>query len=384
MEYKNPQTQNEILEKPDEISIDFILSFRNHPELQTLDTKTIDTINKLCINNKKYKNNNDTAHNMILKNPKLQNKKDNIENKVNLILNKLSENNIENLLLEFINNIGQISSEEYNNVQKAFYMKIISEINFVKIYLKFFISINFIYNKVQNYNMELFISLIETKFYYDYTDNLVLSDDCKFIADMNTESYRINNQTIIKNLNIMNIFNNDIIEECKDILYKQTKYLSDIYYWFQFYNITNNDMEIINKILKGENIITRDRILLESLTKPTNKKEETINEVKKVEATKDVLLLEISNILDEYLLMGCIDDVVYFIEKKCTDALSKNKFCYNLIERYSNNEDKLLDLIKTLYSMEVINKNNINNGITLYKKKTNYNENKIKNIKNIV
>ena len=384
MEYKNPQTQNEILEKPDEISIDFILSFRNHPELQTLDTKTIDTINKLCINNKKYKNNNDTAHNMILKNPKLQNKKDNIENKVNLILNKLSENNIDNLLLEFINNIGQISSEEYNNVQKAFYMKIISEINFVKIYLKFFISINFIYNKVQNYNMELFISLIETKFYYDYTDNLVLSDDCKFIADMNTESYRINNQTIIKNLNIMNIFNNDIIEECKDILYKQTKYLSDIYYWFQFYNITNNDMEIINKILKGENIITRDRILLESLTKPTNKKEETINEVKKVEATKDVLLLEISNILDEYLLMGCIDDVVYFIEKKCTDALSKNKFCYNLIERYSNNEDKLLDLIKTLYSMEVINKNNINNGITLYKKKTNYNENKIKNIKNIV
>lgn len=384
MEYKNPQTQNEILEKPDEISIDFILSFRNHPELQTLDTKTIDTINKLCINNKKYKNNNDTAHNMILKNPKLQNKKDNIENKVNLILNKLSENNIENLLLEFINNIGQISSEEYNNVQKAFYMKIISEINFVKIYLKFFISINFIYNKVQNYNMELFISLIETKFYYDYTDNLVLSDDCKFIADMNTESYRINNQTIIKNLNIMNIFNNDIIEECKDILYKQTKYLSDIYYWFQFYNITNNDMEIINKILKGENIITRDRILLESLTKPTNKKEETINEVKKVEATKDVLLLEISNILDEYLLMDCIDDVVYFIEKKCTDALSKNKFCYNLIERYSNNEDKLLDLIKTLYSMEVINKNNINNGITLYKKKTNYNENKIKNIKNIV
>jgi len=377
MEYKDPHKQ-------DEISIDFILSFRNHPDLQKLDTKTIEIINKLCINNKKYKNNNETAHNMILKNPKLQNKKDNIENKVNLILNKLSENNIDNLLLEFINNIGQISFDEYNSIQKAFYMKIISEINFVKIYLKFFISINFIYNKVQNYNMELFISLIETKFYYDYTDNLVLSDDCKFLADMNTESYRINNQTIIRNLNTMNIFNNEIIEECKNVLYKQTKYLSDIYYWFQFYNITNNDMEVINKILGGDNIMTRDRILLESLTKPSNKKEEAINEVKKIEVPKDVLLLEISNILDEYLLMDCIDDVVYFIEKKCIDALSKNKFCYNLIERYSNNEDKLLDLLKTLLIMEVINKNNINNGITIYKKKTNYNENKIKNIKNIM
>jgi hypothetical protein len=385
MEYKNPQPQNFSHITSNEITIEFILSFRNHPELQKLDSKTIEIINKLCINNhKKIKNNNDTAHNMILKNPKIQNKKDNIENKVNLILNKLSENNIDNLLLEFINNIGQLSCEEYNTVQKAFYMKIISEINFVKIYLKFFISINFIYNKVQNYDMNFFILLIETKFYYDYTDNLVLSDECKFFADMNTESQRINNQTIIRNLNTMNAFNNGIIDECKNILFNQTKYLSDIYYWFQYYNINNNDIEIINKILESDNITTRNRILLESLTKPNNKKEETINEVKKTEVPKDVLLLEISNILDEYLLIGCIDDVVYFIEKKCIDALSKNKFCYNLIERYSNNEDKLLDLLKTLLIMEVVNKNNINNGITIYKSKPNYNENKIKNIKNIV
>jgi hypothetical protein len=383
MEYKDPQ--NKILENQDDISIDLILSFRNHPDLQKLDSKTIDTINKLCINNKKYKNNNDTAHNMILKNPKLQNKKDNIDNKVNLILNKLSENNIDNLLLEFINNIGQISSDEYNNVQKAFYMKIMAEINFVKIYLKFFNSINIIYNKVQNYNMELFISLIENKFYYDYTDDVKLNGDFNFLSDMNTETHRVNNLTIIRNLNAMNIFTNQIIDECKDLLFKQTKYLSDIYYWYQFdNNISNNDMTMINKILESDNITTRDRVLLESLCKTTNKKPEYKNDTKQIDIIKDVLLLEISNILEEYLLMESVDDVVYFIEKKCTDALTKNKFCYNLIERYSNNEDKLLELLKTLYTMEVINKNNINNGITLYKKKTNYNENKIKNIKNIV
>jgi hypothetical protein len=254
MEYKDPQ--NKILENQDDISIDLILSFRNHPDLQKLDSKTIDTINKLCINNKKYKNNNDTAHNMILKNPKLQNKKDNIDNKVNLILNKLSENNIDNLLLEFINNIGQISSDEYNNVQKAFYMKIMAEINFVKIYLKFFNSINIIYNKVQNYNMELFISLIENKFYYDYTDDVKLNGDFNFLSDMNTETHRVNNLTIIRNLNAMNIFTNQIIDECKDLLFKQTKYLSDIYYWYQFdNNISNNDMNMINKILESDNII---------------------------------------------------------------------------------------------------------------------------------
>jgi hypothetical protein len=222
MEYKNPNTQVNI-------TIDYILSFRNHPELQKLDSKTIETINKLCINSqKKYKNNNESTHNMILKNPKIQNKKDNIDNKVNLILNKLSEDNIDNLLVEFINNIGQISCEEYNIVQKTIYMKILSEINFVKIYIKFLNYINHIYNKVQNYNMELFFSLVETKFYYDYTydytDDYMLSDEYKFMIELNTESFRVNNQTIIRNLNLLNILNNDVLDECKQILFKQTKY----------------------------------------------------------------------------------------------------------------------------------------------------------------
>jgi len=379
MEQKTSQAQ--------ELSVDFILSFRNHPELMKLDSKTIETINKMCINShKKYKNNNEVStHNMILKNPKLQNKKDNIENKVNLILNKLSENNIDNLLIEFINNIGQLSSEEYNVVQKTFYMKILSEINFVKIYLKFFNSINYIYNKVQNHNMELFISLIETKFYYDYTD-LKLSDEYSFLSEMNTEVLRINNQTIIRNFNILNVLNDDILDECKDILFKQTKYLADIYYWFQSdNNLSDSDIKNINTILMNDKIQTRDRILLESLCKNNNKKEEQKTETKRVDVIKDVLLLEITNIIEEFLLVNELDDVIYFIEKKCTDALSKNKFCYNLIDIYAtNNEDKLLDLLKKLYNSEVINKNNINNGIILYKKKINYNESKIINIKNIM
>ena len=379
MEYKNPNTQVNI-------TIDYILSFRNHPELQKLDSKTIETINKLCINSqKKYKNNNESTHNMILKNPKIQNKKDNIDNKVNLILNKLSEDNIDNLLVEFINNIGQISCEEYNIVQKTIYMKILSEINFVKIYIKFLNYINHIYNKVQNYNMELFFSLVETKFYYDYTDDYMLSDEYKFMIELNTESFRVNNQTIIRNLNLLNVLNNDVLDECKQILFKQTKYLADIYYWFQFDNkLVDSDINIINTILLNENIKTRDKILLESLCN-NNKKEEQNIETKKVDVIKDVLLLEITNIIEEFLLVNDLDDVLYFIKNKCTDALSRNKFCYNLIEMYvMNNEDNLLYLLKTLYDTNVINKNNINNGLNLYKKNSNYCESKITKIKNLV
>jgi hypothetical protein len=384
MEYKNPEPQNFSHITLNEITIDFILSFRNHPELQKLDGKIIDTINSLCNNNKKIKN-NDVSNNHILKNQKLQNKKDNIENKVNLVLNKLSENNIDNLLVEFINNIGQISIEEYNIIQKTFYIKILSEINFVKVYLKFFNYINTIYNKVQNYDMKYFISIIETKFYNDYTDDIKIDEEYKFINEFNTESQRINNLMIIQNLIHINIFNNDIINECKNILFNQTKYLSDIYYWFQFDNkVTNYDINIINQILSCDNITTRDKVLLESLCKITSIKDDQKIEKKHIEINKDILLLEINNILEEYLLMKEIDDVIYFIEKKCGDALSKNKFCYNLIDRYSNNDEELLDLLKTLYKSDIINKNNINNGLMLYKKTSSFNENKLNKIKNII
>lgn len=374
MEYKNQSN--------DDISVEYILSFRNHPDLMKLDANTIELINKMCpTNHKKYKIND--TNNMILKNPKLQNKKDNIENKVNLILNKLSESNHDNLLMEFINNIGQVSIEEYNLIQKAFYTKIMSEINFVKIYLKFFNSINYIYTKVQNYNMNHFIELVETKFYHDYT-KLALTDYNKFLGELNTEAYRANNLVIIKTMNQMGLFSINLMELCKNILFEQTEYIVDIYHWFDQNNKVNEmDMIRVKQILIGD-ISTRDRVLLESLENVPCKKEEQHIDTKVVDIPKDILLLEISNILEEYLLIESIDDITYFIEKKCTDALTKNKFCYNLIKKYSNNEDKLLELLKTLYNMEVISKNNINNGITLYKKQVNFNENKIKNIKNIL
>ena len=71
----------------------------------------------------------------ILKNHKIQNSKDSINNKVNLILNKLSESNVDNLIVEFLDNINQVDEEQFNEIQKTFYLKMIAEINFIKIYL---------------------------------------------------------------------------------------------------------------------------------------------------------------------------------------------------------------------------------------------------------
>ena len=111
------------------MNIDTFRAMKNLPELLNLSEEINDLIN-LLYNGKKIYKNQSKSHNQILKNPKMQLLKDKIENKVNLILNKLSESNINILLSEFIESLGKINKEEYLSIQKAFYVKIQSDINF--------------------------------------------------------------------------------------------------------------------------------------------------------------------------------------------------------------------------------------------------------------
>lgn len=342
------------------LSIEYVLSFKNHPDLQKMDQETLDYINKLNINDKKI-NNNKKQNNLIIKNPKIQNKKDSLENKVNFILNKLAEDNINNLINDFINIIGKITAQEYETFQKTIYAKIISEINFVKIYLNFFNIINQIYSKVYNYNIIYFINLIESTFINNYTH-----------FNCNDETKRVNNLIIIKTLVNSNILNSKVLEECTEILFNQNKYISDIYFWFNNTNICSNNIDRIMKVL-STNIGTRDRVLLESLLKPTTK---VIEPVKAVINNNNTMLLEVNNILEEYLMLDNVDDVIYFINTKCKDSLDKNKFCEYLLTHYFNfNNPELLELLKVLNT--IINKNNIQKGIQLYKKNNKYDDNKI-------
>ena len=168
-----------------------------------------------------------------------------------MILNKLSENNIDNLTNEYINNINKINNEEFDEIQKTFYLKIISEINFIKIYLNFFKNIAFIYNKVQNHNISYFISIVETKFKYDYMQIDITDNKYIFLKEIIGETKRINNLIFIKELVELNILKNDIINICTDNILNQQLYISDIYYWFININfkLTNNEIIKIKSIL---------------------------------------------------------------------------------------------------------------------------------------
>jgi hypothetical protein len=347
--------------------VELFLSFKQNPETQNLDDVTVELLNNLFSSDKKKKK--PVKKNNILKNYKIQNKKDNISNKVILILNKLSESNINNLVIEFIDNIGQVDQENFDEIQKTFYIKIINEINFVKIYLQFLKIIGCLYNKVQNYDLSLFYSIVETKFKLDYK-NIIPSEQYNFLIELEGETKRLNNIELIKNMIESNFISEVLLDICDKIIIEQNIHLTDIYYWFnsKTRKLTDDESNKIKLFLKKDGISQRETVLLENMkTKPKNEK----------------YYLEYENIIEEYLLMKIVDDIKFYIDSKCIDANEKNKFCEVLLFLYFNKEkevaDEIIELSKILIKKQILFKSNLSRGLLLIKDKIN-SPDKIKNL----
>ncbi len=388
------------------LDINKFLAFKMDLETQELDETTLEVLNSLfgsVDKLKKTKKNIKKPVTNILKNQKIQNKKEIIGNKVNLILNKLSESNIDSLIIEFIQNINQIDQENFEEVQKTFYLKIISEINFIKIYLQFLKILGFLYQKVQGYNLSFFCSMVEAKFRLDYSDyDIEASSKFDFINEQDGESRRINNLILIKNLVENKMLNFTVYDFCDNTIIGQNIFLPDIYHWYSSKNrdLTSDEVEKIKTLLKKEGISSRETVLLESLI---NRKNKSVTEQNQVQVSKpvisvvqtvanklqtqqpqqkpkssekesdkiktDTLQLECENIIEEYLIVKSIDDVKYFIENRCVDAISKNKFCEFLIDKYfssnKENSSEIIDLMKQLTKSHTLFKSNLSRGLLL-------------------
>ena len=333
------------------------------------------------------KRNKNKNKNNVLKNHKIQNQKENISNKVNLILNKLSEKNIDNLVIEFIENINQVNIESFKEIQKTFYIKIISEINFVNIYLEFLKIIGLIYNKVQQFNLSYFYDLVESKFKNDYTNYEVKSSsEYNFINDFNGETYRNNNLILINTMIESKIISDDIYKYCDQVILDQTLFLSDIYYWYNSKNrkLTIPELEKIKSIINRKDISVRDSILLKNLIHDYDNLVTTIQNnnnlvvstiqnnnlvVSNNKQKVNTINLECDHIIDEYLSYKIVDDIKYFIDTRCIDTINKNKFCEILINKYflANKEisDEIIQLIKQLVKVRILFKSNFSRGLLL-------------------
>jgi hypothetical protein len=353
------------------MNVETFKELRNSPELLELSNEISNLISLLSNNKKNFKNIS-KSNNHILKNPKMQLLKDKIENKVNLILNKVSELNFTNLLTEFIESLGKINNEDYITIQKTFYIKMQTDINFIKIYLEFFKVVSKIYDSVFNFKPDFFYKLIEYKFNFDYK-NKNYDDNFTFLQDYNEENKRINHLIIIKtliNLNMLTNIKNDI----NMLMLEQDNHYADIYYWFQNETVSEDYKKIIQNKILNNLLPLREKVLLDNLIsdkveEPPKKEIKTTTKkpVKNIEV--DTLKLESQNIIEEYLSMEILDDVKDFIEDKCKDALSKNKFCQYAFDKYFEGNidisNKIIDLIKLLVKKQILFKSNLSRGILL-------------------
>jgi hypothetical protein len=366
------------------IDIATFLSFKNI-ESNNTNAQLENVINLLGMK-KNVKYTKPVEKNNTMKKPSIQILKDRIDNKVNLILNKLSEMNFNNLLIEFVENINKITETDFNTLQQTFYIKMQSEINFVKIYLDFFKIIISLYHDTHKYNINYFYKIVETKFIHDYY-NVELAPEFAFLSDFDEESKRINNHTIIRNMVNCKFFKPDILNKIDNTMVEQTYHIADIYYWFYNNVITENIKQSIIHLINNTVLPTREKVLLESLVnhkqnkttfdeKPVNENQDNddFKEIvhrkgyKKVEKI-DTLHLEIENIIEEYLAIDSCEDIILFIDEKCKDAISKNKFCQHTFHKYFESPQEtgkqILELFRLLIKKQALFKSNLSRGLLL-------------------
>ena len=275
--------------------------------------------------------------NNILKNKNIQNKKEQVVNLTNLFLNKLTKDNTDIILTEFIKKFGVINKDEYNLILKSLFIKIIYEVNFISEYINFMKLLISVYNKKFNFEPEYFFNLIEKKIEHDY---LNMKDD-NFFKKFEDENYRKSNLILIKKLVEENFLDKKILNFVKSILLNQGN-VPDIYVWLKNNKLTQSEQNKIENLCNG-NINFRSKVLLNNLLNLENDcdnenidvndkitieyndivKKET-KTVRNININQDI---ESQNIYEEYFLLEDIKEISDYIIDECPSANKKNNFC---------------------------------------------------------
>jgi len=258
-----------------------------------------------------------------------------------------------------------------------------SDISFVKIYIDFYKLISHLYISNLKFSNKYFFNILESKFLYDYKDIEYL-DDFKFLLDYEdndnpilSENKRVNHLTIIRTMMNAGLLDIKLETFITDELLNQKNHYADIYYWMQNKQLDQKTKNIIKNIVSNNTLPLREKVLLDNLIlEPKNTdsvKSESKSENKQVSKdqniTTDTLSIESENIIEEYLYMESIEEVKAFIDNRCKDAISKNKFCQYLFNKYfeTNTEtaSKILDFIKILVKKQILFKSNLSRGLLL-------------------
>jgi hypothetical protein len=300
-----------------------------------------------------------------IKTNKVQAKKDLNENKIIMIMNKISENNINELIGEYLCNVFVDTEEKYNIIMTEMFNKMLKDIKFADNYIKFAMKIFIIEKKRLNLFPEEFIDLIKLTI---NTGNEEERSSCYILIKLLMKNGFINS-------NIIDFISNHVLSNNN-----KTKYI-DVFNWFSGLNINNYKEDILKIIEKCSNEnMNREEILIESLIEKTVSNVENVEEdcEKKTDNIQQNNVL-INNIIEEYNFLKSLDEVVEFINVECSNINNKNLFCKEVINFYiSKDINEGLDLIDELIKKKALFKSNISKGLVMYLNDNhNVNNNKI-------
>ena len=336
-----------------------LYKYKNDPQCMFLEDDTISKIVSFFSKSNIKQMKGPVKQVNIMKTNKIQAKKDMIENKIIMIMNKISENNMNELLIEYITSIF-IDEEKYNIIQTELYNKMIKDIKFIEYYVKFSIMIFITEYKRNNFLPNNFIEIIK---------NNINNDD---------ENIRIACYNIIKNLLKNKFFNNNIIDYISNIIFntENPEHYIDTYHWFNYMDVTKYKDNIINMVNKCNELnMNREKILIESLLENNNVTSKVI--INKIEDND--FSVSVTNILDEYVFLNSIDEVKEFILSECVEIDEKNNFCCEVYKYYTNNSN-ILELLENLVKNKVLFKSNLSKGLLLFINENDISENIIRDI----
>jgi len=353
------------------MKIEFLLSFKNHKDTLELDSEFLKIVSENFTKNyskkTKKKNIKPILKCNLLKNIKLQNDKNKTEYKANLLINKLSKDNFEEIIKEFIITFLEIEQDDFDIILEKIFTKMIKDDKFIGLFFKFYNKIYTIYNNLFDLSNQHLIDLIEQKIKFDY-NSLKLEEDYKFIENLDSEENRINGLRLVILLLESNNLNKDIINIISNYLVG-SKYIPDIYFWFSNkYIINNTNLECYYDRLKNkltDDINNRYIILLKNLLDNNNIEYDNIeyNEESESETEPDnesvcnlensteksEFEIEIDNILEEYMLLEEFDEVLMFIEPFKHDNATIKLFMNYLLDFYFNSSLTNLNKFKNLF-----------------------------------
>lgn len=299
-----------------------------------------------------------------LKNFKFRQDKNKISNKMILILNKITETNVKNLLIEFICNIEIKSLDDYKIIQEDIFLKILKDISFIDNTINFIINIFKIVNNLHNYKPYHFFDIIS-----NYIEDVYLKskdNEFDFFEKLYDENNRNSFIILLNKLIKINIINNEF--DFSNILLNQNDKIVDIYNWFTLNESTDNEKSKIREKLNTLLLSNRENILLTSLLE----KNETITRNIIIDNDEEILInndtftIEITNLFDEYVYLKDENEIIEYLKESSLNFDSKNLLCEKLLKYYFSNFDseiKWFKLINVIISKKLIFKSNLSKAL---------------------